>query len=141
MSFHREPSGETEVSLALVGRSLTYECVPLTGSQAKAGLTHRITFQRPHTAQGGQPPAMVYFSTIETDQQAQTAARISRSSGSPLRFQRASPIRFRCSTEGRMPALSRNSRIRRGFEVNSPKARKTAGQQIVPSPMVQCRSA
>jgi putative transposase len=36
-----------------------------------------ITFynhQRPHTAHGGQPPAVVYFTTIETDQQVQAVA-------------------------------------------------------------------
>jgi putative transposase len=58
-------------------RSLKYECVYLhaweTGSQAKAGIGCWITFynhQRPHAAHGGQPPAVVYFSSIETDQQA-----------------------------------------------------------------------
>ena len=58
-------------------RSLKYECVYLhaweTGSQARAGIGRWITFynhQRPHTAHGGQPPAVVYFNSIETDQQA-----------------------------------------------------------------------
>ena len=62
-------------------RSLKYECVYLyareTGSQAKAGIGHWITFynhQRPHAAHGGQPPAVVYFNTIETDQQVQAVA-------------------------------------------------------------------
>ena len=62
-------------------RSLKYECVYLhaweTGSQAKAGVGRWITFynhHRPHTAHGGQPPAMVYFNTIETDQQVQAVA-------------------------------------------------------------------
>lgn len=62
-------------------RSLKYECVYLhaweTGSQAKAGIGRWITFynhQRPHTAHGGQPPAVVYFNTIETDQQVQAVA-------------------------------------------------------------------
>ncbi|WP_420496767.1 IS3 family transposase [Szabonella alba] len=62
-------------------RSLKYECVYLhaweTGSQAKAAITSWITFynhRRPHTAHGGQPPAVVYFNSIETDQQAQAVA-------------------------------------------------------------------
>ena len=62
-------------------RSLKYECVYLhawkTGSQAKAGIGRWITFynhQRPHAAHGGQPPALVYFSSIETDQQARRVA-------------------------------------------------------------------
>lgn len=62
-------------------RSLKYECVYLhaweTGSQAKAGIGRWIAFynqHRPHTAHGGQPPAVVYFNTIETDQQAQAVA-------------------------------------------------------------------
>lgn len=35
---------------------------------------HWITFynhQRPHTANGGQPPAVAHFNSMETDQQAQ----------------------------------------------------------------------
>ncbi|WP_423206342.1 IS3 family transposase [Paracoccus yeei] len=62
-------------------RSLKYECVYLhaweTGSQAKAGVGRWITFynhQRPHAAHGGQPPAVVYFNQIETDQQGQRVA-------------------------------------------------------------------
>jgi len=62
-------------------RSLKYECVYLhaweTGSQAKAGVGRWIAFynhQRPHAAHGGQPPAVVYFSSIETDQQARRVA-------------------------------------------------------------------
>ena len=62
-------------------RSLKYECVYLhaweTGSQAKAGVGRWITFynhQRPHAAHGGQPPAVVYFNSIETDQQVQGVA-------------------------------------------------------------------
>jgi len=62
-------------------RSLKYECVYLhaseTGSQAKAGIARWIPFynhQRPHTAHGGQPPAVVYFNTSETDQQVQAIA-------------------------------------------------------------------
>jgi putative transposase len=30
--------------------------------------------QRPHTSHGGQPPAVVYFTRIETDQQVQAVA-------------------------------------------------------------------
>lgn len=62
-------------------RSLKYECVYLhaweTGSQARAGIARWIDFynyQRPHTAHGGQPPAMVYFTAIETDQRARRVA-------------------------------------------------------------------
>ncbi|MBL3705995.1 transposase [Sulfitobacter sp. BDSS02] len=62
-------------------RSLKYECVYLhaweTGSQAKDGIGRWITFynhRRPHTAHGGQPPAVVYFNQIETDQQGQRVA-------------------------------------------------------------------
>lgn len=62
-------------------RSLKYECVYLqaweTGSQAKAAIGSWITFynhRRPHTAHGGQPPAVVYFNSIKTDQQAQAVA-------------------------------------------------------------------
>ncbi len=48
-----------------------------TGSQAMAGVCRWITFynhQRPHAAHGGQPPAVVYFNQIETDQQGQRVA-------------------------------------------------------------------
>ena len=62
-------------------RSLKYECVYLhaweTGAQAKAGVGRWITFynhQRPHAAHGGRPPTMVYFKSIETDQQVQAVA-------------------------------------------------------------------
>ena len=62
-------------------RSLKYECVYLhaweSGSQAKAGIGRWITFynhHRPHAAHGGQPPAVVYFNQIETDQQGQRVA-------------------------------------------------------------------
>jgi len=62
-------------------RSLKYECVYLhaweTGSQAKAGVGRWITVynhQRPHATHGGQPPAVVYFNHIETDQQGQRVA-------------------------------------------------------------------
>lgn len=77
-------------------RSLKYECVYLhaweTGSQARNGIGRWITFynyHRPHTIRrenspldcflilrkhGGQPPAMVYFNSIETDQQVRAVA-------------------------------------------------------------------
>jgi putative transposase len=62
-------------------RSLKYECVYLhaweTGSQAKAEIGRWMIFynrQRPHAAHGGQPPAVVYWNRIETDQQAQRVA-------------------------------------------------------------------
>jgi hypothetical protein len=49
------------------------------GNRIAGSGRHRrwITFynhQRPHTAHGGQPPAVVYFDTIETDQQVQAVA-------------------------------------------------------------------
>jgi putative transposase len=62
-------------------RSLKYECAYLhaweTGSQARVGIGRWIAFsnhQCPNTAHGGQPPAMVYFNTIATDQQVQSVA-------------------------------------------------------------------
>ncbi len=62
-------------------RSLKYECIYLhawdTESQARNGIGRWINFynhQRPHAAHGGQPPAVVYFNTIETDQQVQAVA-------------------------------------------------------------------
>ena len=62
-------------------RSLKYECVYLhareTASQARAGVRQWMEFynhQRPHAAHGGQPPAVVYFNQIETDQQGQRIA-------------------------------------------------------------------
>ena len=73
--------GSHALDMSRLWRSLKYECVYLhareTGSQAKAGIGHWITFynhQRPHAAHGGQPPAVVYFNTIETDQQVQAVA-------------------------------------------------------------------
>jgi putative transposase len=44
---------------------------------ATAGIGRWITFynqQRPHTAHGGQPPAVVYFNATQTDQQVQAVA-------------------------------------------------------------------
>jgi putative transposase len=50
-------------------RSLKYECVYLhaweTGSVAKSGIGKWMEFynhKRPHSALGGKPPAVVYFS-------------------------------------------------------------------------------
>ena len=65
-------------------RSLKYECVYLhaweTGSEAKAGVGKWIEFynrKRPHSALGGQPPAVIYWQrneTTQTDQQVQRVA-------------------------------------------------------------------
>ena len=65
-------------------RSLKYECVYLhaweTGSEAKAGVGKWMEFynqKRPHSALGGQPPAVVYWQRNETtqpDQQEQKVA-------------------------------------------------------------------
>ena len=65
-------------------RSLKYECVYLhaceTGSEARAGIRKWMEFynhKRPHTAHGGQPPAVVYWlkkKEMETDQQARRVA-------------------------------------------------------------------
>ena len=62
-------------------RSLKYEGVYLhareTGSQAKAGVGRWINFynhQQPHTAHGGQSPAVIYFAANETDQQGKAVA-------------------------------------------------------------------
>ena len=49
----------------------------LRSTAAKAGVGRWITFYnhlRPHAAHGGQPPAVVYFNAIETDQQVQAVA-------------------------------------------------------------------
>ncbi|SFH76799.1 Transposase InsO and inactivated derivatives, partial [Paracoccus aminovorans] len=64
-----------EPSLGSVGDSYLHAWE--TGSQAKAAIGRWITFynhQRPHAAHGGQPPAVVYFNQIETDQQAKAVA-------------------------------------------------------------------
>ncbi len=66
-------------------RSRKDECVYLhaweTGSQTSAGVGRWITFdthQRPHAAHRGHPPAVGGVKTIETDQQVQTLAQITR---------------------------------------------------------------
>lgn len=62
-------------------RSLKYECVYLhaweTGSQAKAGIAHWMSFynrQRPHTAHRGLTPAAVYWNIVQPDQQLRRVA-------------------------------------------------------------------
>ncbi|PZX12177.1 integrase core domain-containing protein, partial [Celeribacter halophilus] len=65
-------------------RTLKYECVYLhaweTGSEAKAGIRKWMTFynnQRPHSALGGRPPAVVYWlrnDRTQPDQQEQRVA-------------------------------------------------------------------
>jgi putative transposase len=64
-------------------RSLKYECVYLhaweTGSQAKAGVGRWIRFynhQRPHTAHGGRPPAMIYWRERQPNQPSQQELRV-----------------------------------------------------------------
>jgi len=73
--------GVHALDMSRLWRSLKYECVYLpaveTGSQARAGVGRWITFYnhlRPHAAHGGQPPAVVCFKSIETDQQVQAVA-------------------------------------------------------------------
>ena len=73
--------GRNALDMSRLWRSLKYECVYLhaweTGSQARAGIGRWITFynhHRPHTAHGGQPPAVVYFNATQTDQQVQAVA-------------------------------------------------------------------
>ncbi|OQM73827.1 integrase [Pseudaminobacter manganicus] len=65
-------------------RTLKYECVYLhaweTGSEARAGIRKWMTFynhQRPHSALGGRPPAVVYWlrkDETQPDQQVQRVA-------------------------------------------------------------------
>ena len=64
-------------------RSLKYECVYLhaweSGSEAKAGVGNWIEFynrRRPHSALGGQPPAVAYWQNIETNQPDQQVQRV-----------------------------------------------------------------
>jgi len=66
-------------------RSLKYECVYLhaweTGSQAKAGVASWMSFynhRRPHTAHGGQPPALVYWQQNETHQPGQQERKVTK---------------------------------------------------------------
>ena len=83
-SFPRTTGG-IALDMSHLWRSLKHECVYLhaweSGSQAKTGIGRWNTFcnhQRPHAAHGGQPPAVVCFKTIKTDQQVQALAKITR---------------------------------------------------------------
>jgi putative transposase len=74
-------NGRNALDMPCLWRPLKHECVCLhtweTGSRARAGIGRRITFHshhRPHSAHGGQPPAVVCFRTIEIDQQVQAVA-------------------------------------------------------------------
>jgi putative transposase len=70
-SFCYAPQGETEVNLALMQLiDRQFLETPFYG-------VRQITFynhQQPHDALGGQPPAVVYFKEIETEQQGQRVA-------------------------------------------------------------------
>ncbi|MFX0541881.1 integrase core domain-containing protein [Roseovarius sp. S4756] len=64
-------------------RSQKHGCVCLhawnTGSQPKEGVgrwTISYNHQRPHTAHGGQPRAVVFFNQIESDQHGERIAEI-----------------------------------------------------------------
>ncbi|WP_290888516.1 IS3 family transposase [Hoeflea sp.] len=64
-------------------RTLKYECVYLhaweTGSEAKAGIRKWMTFynhQRPHSALGGRPPAVVYWLRKDETQPDQQVRRV-----------------------------------------------------------------
>jgi len=64
-------------------RSLKYECVYLhaweTGSQARTGIGKWMNFyncKRPHSALGGQPPAVVYWQRTEQQQPDQQVPRV-----------------------------------------------------------------
>ena len=64
-------------------RTLKYECVYLhaweTGSEARSGLRDWIAFynrKRPHSAHGGQPPAVVYWQRNESMQPDQQEPRV-----------------------------------------------------------------
>ncbi|WP_419182860.1 IS3 family transposase [Mameliella alba] len=64
-------------------RTLKYECVYLhaweTGSETKAGIRKWMTFynhQRPHSALGGQPPALVYWQRNDINQPDQQVQRV-----------------------------------------------------------------
>ena len=74
-------NGAHALDMSRLWRSLKHQCVHLhdweSGSQARAGVGRWITFYnhlRPHAAHGGKPPAVVYFTSIETDQQVQAVA-------------------------------------------------------------------
>ncbi len=64
-------------------RTLKYECVYLhaweTGSETKAAIRKWMTFynhQRPHSALGGQPPALVYWQRDDINQPDQQVQRV-----------------------------------------------------------------
>jgi len=64
-------------------RTLKYECVYLhaweTGSETKAAIRKWMTFynhQRPHSALGGQPPALVYWQRNDINQPDQQVQRV-----------------------------------------------------------------
>ena len=64
-------------------RTLKYECVYLhaweTGSEARAGLRNWFDFynrKRPHSAHGGQPPAVVYWQRNPLTQPDQQEPRV-----------------------------------------------------------------
>ena len=64
-------------------RSLKYECVDLhaweTGSETKAAIRKWMTFynhQRPHSALGGKPPALVYWQRNDINQPDQQVQRV-----------------------------------------------------------------
>jgi putative transposase len=64
-------------------RTLKYECVGLhaweTGSKAKADIRKWMTFynnQRPHSALGGRPPAVVYWLRNDRTQPDQQENRV-----------------------------------------------------------------
>jgi hypothetical protein len=129
-------------------RSLKYECVYLyaweTGSQAKAGVGHWISFynhHRPHTAHGGQPPAVVYFNHIETDQQVQAVAEISRESvqslgssslSGALTSSASSPM-TKPSSASLVPSCSKPTTNGRSREDTCPLERSPASPTIPPS--------
>ena len=66
-------------------RTLKYECVYLhaweTGSETKAAIRKWMTFynhQRPHSALGGKPPALVYWQSNDINQPDQQVQRVAQ---------------------------------------------------------------
>jgi len=80
----RQADGANGAVTERLWRSLKYQCIYLhaweTGLEARAGVRKWIEFynhKRPHSALGGQPPAVVYWQGNETtnpDQQVQRVA-------------------------------------------------------------------
>jgi putative transposase len=73
-------------------RSLKYECVYLhaweTGSEAKTGIRKWIDFynhKRPHSALGGQPPAVIDWQRNETTQPDQQVQKVAEFTPIPVR--------------------------------------------------------